>query len=78
MCTPAKHSQTSREKSQTSSSVRVDLDTALLVLEQGLQYKLNPYSLLDVLYDVPSLTRTELGHASVLPIHTLQTLIRSI
>ena len=43
------------------SSARVKCGTSLLVLQQGFQYKLNAHLLLNILNDVPSLTRTELG-----------------
>ena len=42
-------------------SARVHLGTPLLVLEQGLLYKLNVHLRLNVLYDVLSFTKTELG-----------------
>jgi hypothetical protein len=43
-----------------SSVVRVHLGASLLVLEQGFQYKLNVHLGLNVFYDAPNFTRTEL------------------
>ena len=45
-----------------SSSARVDLGASLLVLEQDFHYKLNVHLCLNVFYDVPKFTRTEVGH----------------
>jgi hypothetical protein len=47
-----------------SSSVRVNLGSSLLVLKQGLKYKLNVHLRLNVFYYEPKLTRTELDVAS--------------
>jgi hypothetical protein len=42
-----------------SSSFRVNLGSSLLVVKQGLQYKLNVHLYLNVFYDEPNFTRTE-------------------
>ena len=44
------------------SSARVDLRMSVLVLEQGLQNKLNVQLRLNELYDVPNFTQAELVH----------------